>query len=120
MINKDRIVPIQKIDFLSLIGTILTLMQTSYTALAVEEGVAYIDDDSLYLANEPVKSIDFTDATGDVIFVAAHDFAGITVSGEAATMASASEEVVADGVTLQVANLTSGEVTVSYLTPVAE
>ena len=37
MINNDRIVPIQKIDFLSMIGTILTLHGTSYAVLAASD-----------------------------------------------------------------------------------
>ena len=37
MINKDRIVPVQKIDFLSLIGTILAIHGTSYDVLASKD-----------------------------------------------------------------------------------
>ena len=34
MINTQRIVPIQKVDFLTLIGTVMTLANVSYSVLA--------------------------------------------------------------------------------------
>jgi energy-converting hydrogenase Eha subunit C len=124
MINNDRIVPIQKIDYLSMIGTILGLHGTSYNVLGSLDTtgdfkVTGTGDAGNILANQPVKSLDFASGVtaGVVYFVAAYDFDAITVAGAAATMGSGSATVVADGITLYKATLASGEVTVSVVTP---
>ena len=125
MINKDRIVPVQKIDLLTLIGTILGLHGTSYAVLAAStvEGafsVTGTGDVGNKLANQPVQSLDFASGVtaGVVYFVAAYDYAGITVAGAAATIADGSATVKPDGVTLYKAALASGEVTVTAISPV--
>ena len=125
MINNDRIVPIQKIDLLSMIGTILTLQSTSFTVL---QATTINGDFSLtgtgsagtFLANQPVQTLDFASGvTGaTVYFVADFDYTGFTVAGTAATMNEDSVDVMADGVTLYKAVLASGEVTVTAVTPV--
>ena len=127
MINNNRIVPIQRTDYLSLIGTILNIAGVSNAVLASKdvEGTFVVPagDDTTFLANQPVKSLDFgagvTEAT--VYFVAGYDFEGITVNGTAATIDSsgvALADVKADGVTLYYANLYSGEVAITAVTPV--
>ena len=84
MINTQRIVPIQKVDFLTLIGTVMTLANVSYSVLASSD----IDGDFTVtgsgsvgnlLANQPVESINFADGvTGaTVYFVPAYDYTGI-------------------------------------------
>lgn len=125
MINKDRIVPIQKMDLLTMIGTILALHGTSYAVLAAStiEGAFSVTGSGAAgnkLANQPVKSLDFASGVtgGTVYFVAAYDYAGITVAGAAATMASGSETVNPDGVTVYKAVLSSGEVTITAVSPV--
>lgn len=125
MINNDRIVPVQKIDLLTLIGTILGLNGTSYTVLEAStiEGafsVTESGDAGNLLANQPVQTLDFADGVtaGVVYFIAAYDFAGITVAGAAATIADGSAEVQPDGVTLYKAALASGEVTITAVSPV--
>lgn len=125
MINNDRIVPIQKIDLLSMIGTILTIAQVDFT---VAQSTNIVGDFSItgsgsagtFLANQPVQSLDFASGvTGaTVYFVADFDYTGFTVAGVAATMDSDSVDVMPDGVTLYKAVLASGEVTVSAVTPV--
>lgn len=117
MVNNDRIVPIQKMDLLSMIGTVLGLNGTSYNVLAAStiEGDFSAGTGTL-LANQPVRSLDFTGATGTVYFVAAYDFQGFTKSGAAVTMAGAT--VNPDGVTLYKAALASGTVTITAVTPV--
>lgn len=91
MINNDRIVPIQKIDFLSLLGTILHLAKTDYTVLkasSIDGDFSVTENpDVLLLANQPVKTLDFADGvtSANVLFVAAYDFAGFTVNGSAVT-----------------------------------
>lgn len=125
MINADRIVPIQKMDLLSMVGTVLGLIGTSYTVL---ESTDIVGDFSVtgsgaagnLLANQPVKSLDFASGvtSGTVYFVPAFDFEGFTVNGAAATAGSGSVEVNPDGVTLYKAVLGSNKVTVTAITPV--
>lgn len=125
MINKDRIVPIQKMDLLTMIGTILALHGTSYAVLAAStiEGAFSVTGSGAAgnkLANQPVQTLDFASGvtSGTVYFVAAYDFAGITVAGAAATIADGSATVDPDGVTVYKAVLGSGEVTITAVSPV--
>lgn len=127
MINKDRIVPIQKIDLLTLIGTILGIHGTTYTVLqpTTIEGdftVAASGAAGNVLANQPVKTLDFKSGTtgGTVYFIAAYDFAGITVAGAAATITEGSADINPDGVTLYKAVLSGGSVTVTAVSPVLD
>lgn len=125
MINNDRIVPIMKMDLLTMFGTILGLHGTSYAVLAstdVEGNFSVTGTGAAgnKLANQPVKSIDFASGvtSGTVYFVAAYDYAGITVAGAAATIADGSATVNPDGATLYTAALSSGEVTITAISPV--
>ena len=125
MINNDRIVPVQKIDLLTLFGTILKLAGTSYGVLAASDvlGAFSVTGSGAAgnkLANQPVKTLDFASGvtSGTVYFVAAYDYAGITVAGSAATIADGSATVNPDGVTLYSAALSSGEVTITAISPV--
>lgn len=126
MINKDRIVPIEKMDLLTMFGTILSLHGTSYSVLASSdvEGTFSVTGTGAAgnkLANQPVKSLDFASGvtSGTVYFVAAYDYAGITVAGAAATIADGSATVIPDGATLYSAALASGEVTITAVSPVS-
>lgn len=125
MINNDRIVPIQKTDLLSMIGTVLNIASVSYAVLAATDiegdfSVTGTGAAGNFLANQPVKTLDFPEAVtgGTVYFVPAYDYEGITVAGAAATIADGSATVSPDGVTLYKAELASGEVTVTAVTPV--
>ena len=129
MINNDRTVPVQKIDFLSLVGTILAIANVSYTVIASDTvgnfEVTGSGAAGNKLANQPVKTLDFKSGvtSGTVYFVAAYDFAGIKVAGSAATIDDsglALADIKADGITLYKAVLGSGEVTLSAVTPVVE
>lgn len=117
MINKDRVVPVQNIDLISLYGLVLlqdsnNLSLEKLAAEAIGE-FAVKTNSKIYLAAEPVKSLDF-DATassvsaGTVYFVADYDFVGVTKDG-----AKVTATVSADAVTLYKAVLSSGTVTVS-------
>lgn len=127
MVNNDRIVPIQKIDYLSMIGTILKLNSTSFTVLAAStvEGAFSVTGSGAagnLLANQPVQTLDFASGvtSGTVYFVADYDFSAITVAGAAATIDDAGlalADVLPDGITLYKAVLGSGEVTISAVTP---
>lgn len=124
MINKDRIVAIQKMDLLSMLGTILNIANVSYTVLKsvdVEGDFTVTGSGAVgnVLADQPVQSLDFaTGVTGaTVYFVADYDFVGFKIAGTAVTPTG---DVVTDGVTVQKAVLASGAVTVTAVTPVAE
>lgn len=126
MINNDRIVPVQKMDFLSLIGTVMALIGTSYNVLAssdVEGDFSVTGSGSAgnFLCNQPVKSLNFPSAvTGaTVYFVAALDYEGLTINSVAEEPASGSVDIVADGITLYKAVLSSGDITVTQVTPSA-
>lgn len=127
MVNNDRIVPIQKIDLLSMYGTILTIANVSFAVIAA---IDTLGDFSVTgsgaagnkLANQPVKTLDFASGVtgGTVYFVPAYDFSAITVAGVVATIDTdglALADVVPDGVTLYKAVLASGEVTITAVTP---
>ena len=127
MVNNDRIVPIQKIDLLSMYGTVLTIASVSFTVLAATDingdfSVTGSGSAGTFLANQPVATLDFpSGVTGaTVYFVPAFDFSAITVAGAAATIDDsglALADVQPDGVTLYKAVLSSGEVTISAVTP---
>ena len=124
MVNNDRIVPITKIDYLSMIGTVLAIASVSAATLAATdiEGDFSVTEAGTFLANQPVKTLDFADgvASGTVYFVAGYDFEGITVAGAAATIDDsglALDDVKPDAVTLYTATLGSGEVTIAAITP---
>lgn len=129
MINKDRIVPVQKIDFLSLVGLILGIGGTSYGILAASDvegdfSATGTGDIGTKIANQPVKSLDFASGVtaGTIYFVADYAFEGITVAGAAATFNSSyldNDDVLKDGITLYKAALSSGTVTLTAVTPIA-
>lgn len=121
MINKDRIVPVQATDLLSLYSVILAQdsNNSSLEKLSAKEiGEFQITANSkLYIADEPVKSIDI-DATASsvsatsVYFVPAYDYAGFTIDGVAVTPTGS---VVADGHTLYKAVLATGAITITKI-----
>jgi len=123
MINDNRIVPIQKIDYLSMIGTILALANVTYTPLAattITGGFSVTGSGAAgtLLANQPVQTLDFATGvtTGTVYFVAAYDFVGFTINGAAVTTTGAT--VAPDGVTLYKAVLSGGNaVAITQVTP---
>lgn len=121
MINKDRIIPIMAVDRLSLIGETLTLIGTSYTAVAAEdvEGNFKITGSGAAgnkLCNQAAKTIDFaTGVTGaTVYFIPGFGFEGFKIAGVAVT---ATGTVDADCSSLYKAVLSSGAVTVTAVTP---
>lgn len=128
MINKDRIVPVTKTDLLTLIGTVMALIGTSYTVLEADT----IDGDfdltgsgaaGTKLCAQPVKSLNFhTGVTsGTVYFVADYGFEGITFHEGNATFNSSNldnEDVLKDAATLYKAVLASSTITLTAVTPV--
>lgn len=123
MINNDRVVPIQKIDYLSMIGTIFALNNTSYSVLTTssidgEFNVTGSDAAGTFLANQPVQTLNFpaTVTGATVYFVAAYDYAGVQIDG---TTITPTGTVIADGITLYKAVLSGGAVTITTITPSA-
>lgn len=122
MVNTERIVPVQKIDLLSLVGTMLTIANVSFGVVASDdvEGNFSITGSGAAgnkLLNQPAKTIDFkTGVTGaTVYFIADYGFEGFAVAGTAKTPVSGA--VIADGITIQKAVLSSGDITVTAVTP---
>lgn len=92
MINTDRIIPIMAVDRLSLIGETLTLIGTSYTAVAAEdvEGNFKITGSGAAgnkLCNQAAKSIDFVSGvtSATVYFIPGFGFEGFKIAGVAVT-----------------------------------
>ena len=122
MINNDRIVPITKMDLLSMFGTMLGLIGTAYTPLKAStvEGAFSVPgtgDAGTLLADQPVQSMDFPAevTAGAVYFVAAYDYTGMTIAG---AETAPTGTVIPDGVTLYKAELASGAITITPITPV--
>ena len=122
MINNDRIVPIVKMDLLSMFGTVLGLIGTSYAVLATgsDKGDFTVTGSGAAgnkLANQPLKTLEFADGvtSGTVYFVAAYDYKGITING---TPVVPTGSVEPDGVTLHKAVLADSAVTITAVTPI--
>ena len=122
MINKDRIVPIVKTDLLSLIGTILGLIGTSYAVITAADGHFNVTGSGAAgnkLADQPVKSIDFKSGvtSGTVFFVADYDFEGFKIAGVSANPEAGSATIHNDASTLYKAVLGDSAITVTAVTP---
>lgn len=125
MINKDRIVPIEKIDFLSMIGTVINLMGASnfHVDATDAEGnltVTGSGDVGTVLANQPLVSANFPAGVtaGVLYFVPDYKFSGFKIAGVAIEAEGDTPDY--KGVALYSATLSSGTVTVAAVTPIAE
>ena len=119
MINKDRIVPIQKVDFLSMVGIMLKIAEVDFDVLPAEsiDGQFSVKTTGAHLANQPVKTLNFDGATSAIVyFVADYGFEGFKVNGEA--VAPTGDTINPDGVALYKASLTNGAVAITAITPV--
>lgn len=115
MINDKRIVPVTKVDLLTLYGNIVKLAGTTVAAVqASQPGVFVVSSGSgNVIAAEPIKSFDFASGVSAMVvyFVPAFDYDGFKVQGTKVTTAGA--DVDADGATLYTATLSSGAVTIA-------
>lgn len=117
MINNNRIVPVTKTDLLTLIGTIMALAGTSFTALQAavpgDFDLSGSGNVGNQLAAEPVRSLDFkSGVTAAVVyFIPAFNYEGFKVAGTKVETAGA--DVDADGCTLYTATLSGGTVTIA-------
>lgn len=121
MINKDRIVPVQATDLLSLYGLILKMDTTNNSTLAkldaldVDGAFQVKSGSAPLLCSQPAEKIDI-DATASsvssatIYFVPAYDYKGFTIDGSAVTPTGS---VDADGVTLYKAVLSTGAITIT-------
>lgn len=114
MINDDRIVPVTVTDLITLYGTIMKLAGTTVAAVdaATTDGQFAVELSGNVLASEPVKKFNITSGTsGTIYFVAAYDYEGFAIAGEATETAGV--EVDPDGRTLYSATLSSGTITIA-------
>jgi len=113
MINANRIVPIEKVDLISMYGLIL-LQDSNNSSMTALQASTIVGDFScgtgIKLAAQPVKSCDFTGSSGTLYFVADYAYEGFTKSGAAVTV---SGTVNPDARTLYKAVLSSGTVTIT-------
>ena len=113
MINENRIVPVTKIDLLTLYGLILKQYNSSLVVKeATDAGVFDVDVHMAVLLNEPVKTCNIvSESAGEFIyFIPALDFEGFTVDGQHVDPQESGAYVkpVADGVTLYEARYSGG------------
>lgn len=115
MINKNRIVPVQATDLITLYSIILKQNSNNSTLAKVdaknEAGeFAVASASTPLLCSEPVSALDLAAAisSATIYFVPAYDFAGFTQNG---TPCTTSGTVEADGNTLYSATLATGTLT---------
>ena len=124
MINTNRIVPVEKVDLISLYGLILKQDTTNNSTLAklaakTVDGAFQITSGSApLLADQPVKKCDIDSTASSVsactlYFVADYGYEGFTIDGVAE--ATEGVDVDPDGVTLYKAVLSSGDITISVV-----
>lgn len=121
MINTNRIVPVTKIDLITLYGLIL-LQNSSNSALATltatdVEGDYAVSASGVYLADQPLQSATFGSGvtSGTVYFVPAFDYTGFTKTGATLTVTNPTGGVVADGHTLYKAVLSTNALTITQV-----
>lgn len=121
MINTNRIVPVTKIDLITLYGLIL-LQNSSNSALTTlaatdVEGDYAVSASGVYLADQPLQSATFGSSvtSGTVYFVPAFDYAGFSKTGATLTVTNPTGGVVADGHTLYKAVLSTNALTITQV-----
>ena len=121
MINTNRIVPVTKIDLITLYGMIL-LQNSSNSALAKlvatdVEGDYAIASSGVYLADQPLQTGVFGSSvtSGTIYFVAGFNYAGFTKTGATLTVTNPTGGVVADGHTLYKAVLSTNALTITQV-----
>ena len=112
MINANKIVPVQKTDLLTLLGTMLNIANISAEALTGANGVYEVKTNSkTYICDAPVKSLDIDKTASSLTanttyFVADYDFAGVTVDGTKVT-ATVSADAFTSAILHSDANITT-------------
>lgn len=121
MINTQRIVPVQKSDLLTLYATMLSISGGSaIDILEADNAIGAFtisDDNASGLCNQPVKSVNFASgvSAATLFFVADPGYTGFAINGTAT--ATTGDDVVGDAVSLFEAELSSGTITITRVTP---
>ena len=120
MINTNRIVPVQKIDLLSLYAVIMSLANISYTTIDATDTTgdfSMTSGSGNIVPTQPVTTFDFATGVSSAVvyFVPSYDYQGFSINGTAVTPESGSADVAPDGVSLYTATLASGEVTIAQV-----
>jgi hypothetical protein len=119
MINAERQVPITEVSLLDMYYTVfkVTLDDNAPEKLAsVNPGAFEVaTNNKFYLANEPVKTLDFKSGVtaGTVFFIPAYDYEGFKINGTATV--TAGDDVKTSGYGFYAASLSSGTVTISAI-----
>lgn len=122
MINTDRVVPIQKIDLLSMYGLIL-LQNSDNSSLAklaadtVEGDFSCSTASALVICDQPLKSLNFGSSitAATVYFVADYAYTGFTKTSATLTVTNPEGGVKADGITLYKAVLSTNALTITQV-----
>lgn len=116
MINDSRIVPVQKTDLISLWAGVLALANISATKLdAAEIGTfSQTTNSATVICSEPVTSFNFGSSVtaATVYFIPGVDYKGFTKTSATLTVTG---DVVADGVTLYSASLSTNALTITKI-----
>lgn len=121
MINNNRIVPVTKIDLLSLYALILFQNgdNSSMTKLAAGdvEGDFSISSTGVKLCDQPLRSALFGSSitSGTIYFVPAFDYTGFTKTGATLTITAPDEGIIKDGCTLYKASLSTNALTITQV-----
>lgn len=122
MINKDRIIPVQATDLLSLYSVVLKMDSNNATlakldALDVNGNFKVTSGSAPLICSQPVETIDI-DATASsvsaatIYFVPAYDYVGFSIDGTAVEVTG---DIEADGASLYVATLSGGSFSVAKI-----
>lgn len=132
MINDKRVVPIYRTDYLSMIATVLSLIDRSqgltYPSYQPLEADTIAGDFRVgkrpgkqgrgYIARQPARTVEFDKLdSSPLLFCAAYDFKGITCLGEPAEYAEGSARVVPDGITLHEASIENDQIVIKIFSP---
>lgn len=117
MINSNRIVPITKVDLLSLYAAILTIAEVTLDVSESNTVDGDFEETSVsnpMICDQPVKSFNFgssvTSAT--IYFIPAYSYEGFKKTGATLTVTG---EVVPDGATLYKAVLSTNALTITKI-----
>lgn len=122
MINKDRIIPVQATDLLSLYSVVLKMDSNNATlakldALDVDGNFKVTSGSAPLICSQPVETIDI-DATASsvsaatIYFVPAYGYVGFSIDGTAVEVTG---DIEADGASLYVATLSGGSISVAKI-----
>lgn len=122
MINKDRIIPVQATDLLSLYSVVLKMDSNNATlakldALDVNGNFKVTSGSAPLICSQPVETIDI-DATASsvsaatIYFVPSYDYVGFSIDGTAVEVTG---DIEPDGASLYVATLSGGSISVTKI-----